>query len=52
MPRYADDDERKAERYDYRAALAFHLVVFVLVVGVLSLIAYFCWVIVRLLRSI
>jgi hypothetical protein len=51
MPRYADDDERKAELYDYRAALAFLLIVFVLLVGALSLIAYFCWVIVRLFRN-
>jgi hypothetical protein len=51
MPRDADDHERKAELYDYRAALAFLLVVFVLVIGALSLIAYFCWVMVRLFRT-
>jgi hypothetical protein len=38
MPRQVDDEERKAELYEFRAALAFLVVMFVLVVGGLCLI--------------
>jgi len=41
MPRRADE-KRDGELYDFRAALTFVLVMFVLVIGGLSLIAYLC----------
>jgi hypothetical protein len=47
MPRQVDDEERKAELYEFRAALAFLVVMFVLVVGGLCLSTYLCWIMVR-----
>jgi hypothetical protein len=50
MPRQGDDEERKADLYNYRAALAFLLVMLVLIVGGVSLTAYLFSLLVRLFR--
>jgi hypothetical protein len=51
MPRQPDDEYRAAEASDFRAALAFLLVMFTLIAGGLSLSAYLCWIVVRLILS-
>ena len=42
-----DEEARKVGRYEFRAALIFLLVIFVLIVGGLGLSTYLCFVIMR-----